>query len=319
MNKHNLFTSNSNKLKFFLLKLFIIFLFIIVFCISIMPQYSEHYTASLIDKVERLENIEEAKVVLLGNSNLAFGINSQLMEEELKMPVVNMGLHAGLGNSFHEEMARINVCEGDIYVLCHTDYGESRELVDPVLAWIVLENNWNLWQILRTEDILPMIKAYPQYLRKCLDLYINENGNLKAEGVYFRDSFNEYGDVAYEREENEYEFTEVIPASVSDDTVTEINELTKWLEERGAHLVIAAYPIGAGEKTVDASEFIALQEELESKMDCMVISNFIDYMYEYRFFYDTEWHLTSEGADMRTRQLVQDILNWKKGIDDSGK
>lgn len=289
-------------------------LLVITFCCYIMPQYSENYNASLIDKVEKLENTEGAKVVLLGNSNLAFGIDSQLMEEELNMPVINMGLHGGLGNPFHEEMARINVCEGDIYVLCHTNYGEPRNLVDPVLTWTVLENHWNLWQILRIEDILPMIKAYPQYLRKCLDLYINENGNIEGEGAYFRDSFNEYGDVIYERTENLYEFTKVIPASVSDDTIKEINELAQWLNKRGAYLVVAGYPIGKGENTADSSEFVALQKELESKLDCPVISDFTDYMYEYQYFYDTEWHLTKEGAVMRSQQLIRDILDWKNGV-----
>ena len=53
-----------------------------------------------IDKHQRLSSIQESKVVLVGGSNLPFGIKSPLIEEALGMPVVNMGLHAGLGMNF---------------------------------------------------------------------------------------------------------------------------------------------------------------------------------------------------------------------------
>lgn len=48
---------------------------------------------------------------------MAFGFQSEQIEEAFGLPVVNLGLHGGLGNAFHEEMAKINVCEGDIYYL----------------------------------------------------------------------------------------------------------------------------------------------------------------------------------------------------------
>lgn len=38
-----------------------------------------------------------------------------------------------------------------------------------------------------------------------------------------------------------------------------------------------------------------------------VISNMEDYMYNGRFFWDTNYHLSTEGAAMRTKQLIADI------------
>lgn len=314
-NKRNLYISSFRQMIILTFKLFSLLLLILLFCWYMMPQFLGKYTASLIDKVERLENMDGAKIVLLGNSNLAFGINSEMLEKELKMPVVNMGFDGAFGNAFHEEMARINVHRGDIYVLCHTNYNDSRELGDPVLAWITLENHRELWQILRTKDIWPMIKAYPEYLRKCRDLFLSDTGNQPVEGVYSRYSFNEYGDVAYKRFENAYEFEKVIPYDVGDATVEGINRLSCWLQERGAYLVVAGYPIGNGEYTAPKEEFVALQKELERKLVCPIISDFADYMFEYKYFYDTDLHLTSEGADIRTEQLIVDIKMWKDGLD----
>ncbi len=63
-----------------------------MFVLQVMPHYSYKYTSSLLNKMERLESIEEFKIGLIGNSNLAFGIDSAKIEEEFGMSVVNMGL-----------------------------------------------------------------------------------------------------------------------------------------------------------------------------------------------------------------------------------
>lgn len=182
MNRHNLSTSNFKEMWKFILKL-ILFLGITAgFLLHLSPQYLGNYQASLIDKVQRLESIHEAKIVLIGDSNLAFGIDSEKIEEAFGMPFVNMGLHGGLGNAFHEEMARLNIAEGDIYIICHCSYSDDGLLKNSELAWITLENHPSLWKILRKEDYLPMIKSYPVYLKKCIALWLTDSGNKMDEG-----------------------------------------------------------------------------------------------------------------------------------------
>lgn len=53
------------------------------------------------------------------------------------------------------------------------------------------------------------------------------------------------------------------------------------------------------------------QGELEEGLECDVISYWKDYTYPKEYFYDTEYHLTSEGADVRTRQLISDLKAWQ--------
>lgn len=77
MDKHSLFTFNFKRGIVFVAKLVVLFGMIIFFLIKLSPQYLMNYQASLIDKVERAENIDEPKIVLLGNSNLAFGMDSE--------------------------------------------------------------------------------------------------------------------------------------------------------------------------------------------------------------------------------------------------
>lgn len=313
MHKRNLFTFNFNKKFYLIFKIFILVSILLIFFYNISGQYQENYNASLIDKVKRLNSINEPKIVLLGNSNLAFGIDSRLIEEELEMSVVNMGLHGGLGNAFHEEMAKINVTKGDIYVLCHTSYNSPNKIENLELCWITLENNFELYQILRYEDIWPMIKAYPVYLKKCINLLttdIPESTNIDS--VYSRKAFNIYGDVSIERTKNKYDFSrELSVPSIDIETAERINKLAEWLNSKEATLVVAGYPIADGNMTPAKKEYEKFQLELENLLECDVISNFTDYMFDYKYFYDSEYHLTTDGVKLRTDQLIEDLKRWR--------
>lgn len=312
MNRHSLFISSFKGNAIFLGKALYLFGAVTLFCFKIvMPQYSGGYDASLIDKVERLKSIAGPKIVLIGNSNLSFGIDSERLEQAFDMPVVNMGLHGSLGNVFHEEMARLNVCEGDIYIICHTSFSDENLLGDKALVWNTIENHFELWPLLRSQDIWPMMEAYPVYLKKCLELFVSGRGNGLPGGCYSRDAFNEYGDVALERNTSEYTFESPVPAPAINDTVIDrINELSEWLSERGATLLVAGYPIGKGELTAPEEEFVKAKEELTKRLSCPVISDYRDYMFDYNLFYNTDLHLTTEGAALRTQQLIEDLQQW---------
>ena len=313
MNNHSLSTSNSKKNINFIIKLIVALMLLIGYVYHVLPQYEQGYNASLIDKVNRLESIDGPKIVLLGHTNLTFGINSELIEETMGIPVVNMGLHGDNGNAFHEEMAKYNVTSGDIYVLCHSDYNDNNLIGNTLIAWSTIENHFHLWKILRTEDVVKMAESFPVYLKKSLNLYSSGTGNQDSGGVYSRSALNEYGDVAVLREGNAYTFdTKVGVPGIGDISIERINELNKYLTERGATLVVAGYPIGNGRLTVDAAEFISFQEQLAEKLDCPVISNYVDYMFDYKYFADTNLHLNSEGAELRTTQLISDLKRWQE-------
>ena len=177
--------------------------------------------------MKRLKSIDGPKVVLIGNSNVAFGVDSALIEDALGMPVVNMGLSAEFGNDLLERIAMFNVCEGDIYIICHSNYAGNKLKRDDVLLWTLLENHYNLWGILTSRDILPLIREYPIYFRRCIDLWLSEGGNRPESGCYSRGAFNEYGDIAVGlTDECVYTFTEPVePPEIEDETIMRINEM----------------------------------------------------------------------------------------------
>ena len=275
-------------------------------CKLIGNQYEDNFQASIIDKINRLQSIDEPKIILVGNSNVAFGFRSEMLEDEFGMPVVNLGLHGGLGNRFLENMAKYNIGEGDIVILCHSDYDVDGDVPDIQLAWITLEYHTELWGLIKdSDDPMQFAIGFPKYMYKATMAKLKNEE--RPSGCYSRAGFNEYGDVVGNFENTTFPINPVTVPSISDETVERINELNTYCQGQGATLLIAGFPVYDYEETPDKSEYDTFEEELRSRVDCQVISHFSDYFIGQEYYYDTILHLTDEGDRIRTQILIDDL------------
>lgn len=307
------------------LGLILVTLIFVLACIDqlfIGNQYSNTYNASLVDKMHRLKNTESPKIVLIGNSNLAFGIDSQRMEEELGMPVVNMGFLGSLGNEFHERMILGNIGEDDMVVISHTTYSDDNSIGYAPAVWITLDCNRQLFTLLRPQDYITALPAYPNYLRNAIFLKISGKGNMDTKDSYSRNAFNEYGDDIVRVESSRmnsreyFENNEELLPEINDICVKRLNALNDYVEGCGATMMVAGFPIAVGEYTqFDKEDINTFQKELGYYLDCNVVSNFEDYMYSYDLFYDQMYHLNEEGVAIRTEQLIDDLKELKENDD----
>ncbi|MCQ2497566.1 MAG: hypothetical protein MJ133_01140 [Lachnospiraceae bacterium] len=308
-------------MKKFIKKIFIFISIFIGFFIQLFlfdwlvigDQYQGVYNASINDKIERLQSIEGPKIILAGDSNLVYGINSELIEQAFEKPVVNLGLNALLGNAFLENMIKFGVSEGDIVILSHWNFNDSDEIMDPHVALTTVEHNWEYWKLFRLKDYPGLIRDYPHYLIYSMFHWVTgESENQIKDGTSnSRAAFNKYGDIC-KRFDTSFSFSEGsgwVPET-SEECMKRINELNEYVKSKGATLLITAYPIGMGEFTPDASLFEEFEKELTAKVNCEVISHFTDYFFDYSLFYDAAVHLNAEGADIRTQRLIDDLKRW---------
>lgn len=282
-------------------------------------QYLTNYQSAMVDKIERLKSIQEPKIILVGNSNIAFGIDSRELENALGMPVVNLGLNVALNNAFHEQMALFNIHSGDIVVVCHTAYDDDDTMGSASLAWITLEKHWELWPVLRKKDLGDMLVCAPRYLKESSFLWIRRQGNQEIDSCYSRAAFNQYGDICYRPDsgldvyENMFRPDTTAVPGISRECVERLNRYIHVIREKGASVVVAGFPIPDGEYTPPAEEYDKFQAALAEQLDCDVISDCRDYFFPYEYFYNTSLHLSEEGARARTRQLILDLHNWMAG------
>lgn len=287
---------------------------ITVFCfVIVMPQYLLNYQASLIDKNERLCSLDEAKIVLVGNSNWAFGVDSQKLEEAMGMPVVNMGMHGGIGNPFNEQAAVQNIHEGDIVIISYSNFADGDIIKNPELAWITIENHPALWKYIRLKDWPSMIKAYPTYLKDCLDLWSQGIGNMDSGTEYSRLQFNEYGDNIYDRPAlviSDEELAEAHIPEIGDETIDRLNKLNQTLQEKGATLLVTPYPTPVTSYTPPVEEYVAFSDQIEERLDFPLIGRYEDYRMDKNLFYNTYLHLNNEGKQLRTQMLIDDLQEY---------
>lgn len=101
--------------------------------ISIKPDTENYFYASL-EKTRLLQETPSPRIILFGGSNIAFGIDSEMMAQELGIPVINDGLHAGLGIIPLNEI-RDYIRQGDIIILSlesHTFLYRSKALWEAI-------------------------------------------------------------------------------------------------------------------------------------------------------------------------------------------
>lgn len=288
----------------------IAFLFVLIFVI-ILPQYKYDMNASILDKIDRAESTHEPQLLLVGDSNLVFGIDSAEIEKELGIPVVNMGLHAGLGNEFLLKIAEFYAEPGDTVVVSLVRYNIGEETSNEELTWITLENRFKLYRFIAPKDNYRMFKAFPSYLRDAITLWLTGKGNIKEETGYSRSYFNEFGDSEFTRPDpiNYFEDSEGIP-ELTDEFVEYFNDLCRELNEKGIKVVVAGFPIYVCDTTPDKEEFAAFEQELREKLDCEVISDFTEYYMDKELFWDSKFHLNDRGVPVRTALLINDIRTW---------
>ena len=286
-----------------------IFILPVIILLTISPQYTHEYVASFIDKMHRLESIHEPKIVLVSNSNLAFGIQSELIEKALDMPVVNLGLHGGLGNAFHERMPLFNLHEGDIIIIAHLDYSDDDTISDPELALLTVENYFHYWKIFRPKDLPRVICTIPKYAYKCQFRFLRKaDREPAAPTCYARSAFNEYGDNIFPRDIEAGESKpELRHPSVNETCMKRINAFSDYCAEHGATVVIAGAPIICGLPDFSPDEYVQFQARLKKYAKCPVISDFSDYFFDKKYFYGAALHMTNEGAKLRTEQLIRDL------------
>ena len=290
---------------------------ILPICVSVFTPtvYENYYVGALDKKIERLESIEEEKIVVIGGSSVAFGIDSALMERELGMPVVNFGLYAAIGTLAMMELAKPSIKSGDIVIL-------SPELDVQTLS-MYFSTEWTLKSldgaysnVLKFDNDLKMrlLGGSWRHAQGKLALMSEEISNPK--GVYNANNFNEYGDIVWDRPENvmtEYYETEkaneirIEKDVVAADFIDYVNDYVRYCRLRGAEVYYSYAPMNELAVVSTPDEIFEFEAFLADSLECEIIGFVDTYIMEAGYFYDTNYHLNNAGVTYRTRRLIEDI------------
>ena len=293
------------------------FILLAVMSARIPAQYGNTFLAGLSPKYERLYSVDEPKIIVVGGSNVAFGLDSQRMEKQLGMPCVNFGLYADLGTKAMLDLSLDAVKDGDIVIICPETDAQTYSLhFDARNMWQAAESDFSMIARLPSDDIMKVLAAFPDYYRNKKQFF-STGTTPDPEGVYRADSFNEYGDIVYERKYNtmlsfadENKLVALSPELMTDEFAAYLNDYAGKAEKKGASVYFSFPPIniaGLADGTTEEDIYVFYTAVAE-KLDFEVISNINDYILDGEYFFDTNYHLNDTGVEYRTSLLSGDIM-----------
>lgn len=283
-----------------------------------IPAEKDGYIAAIQDKELLLLSSKSPRIIFVGGSNLAFGLDSELVEKEFGLPVINFGLHANLGLETSLNIIQKYAAQGDIIVVV-----PEYEYFDDALA--IYGGNDLLSDFLETDP------ANIQYIAeaKWIDLPLIALGiperkiNRKiaplltdwTRGVYIRSSFNSYGDVI-----GHIGKPPLDPNGIPADGVLQANRMLSTtsfelldmfhqeITDKGG-IVLFDFPSLRMRncKNTGSEKFASLLLALKTRTTIPLLSTPYDRCYPDNYFYDTKYHLIDVGREIRTQQVIKSL------------
>ncbi len=285
--------------------------------LGLPTQYDDTFLGEMKYKLERLKGTEGKRIVLVGGSSIPFAVKSQLLKESFPdYEIVDYGMYADMGTVVMLDWARVNVHEGDIYILMPEQSPQTLSCyMSGKDVWQAADGSSELIRLVDSSRYEKLAAAFMEYAGS--KLYYTIKGSPAAPGIYARSSFNSYGDIEYaDREYNimstGYNPNDTITFSndiITDEFIDELNDFAAYVTEKGG-LVYYHFPAMnrqalAADTTI--SKIDSYYSYIDSQLDFPIIGNPHSSIMESGWFYDTNFHLNSSGAIVFTKQLIEDL------------
>ena len=294
-------------------------IFVIGSVFILPPVYDETFVGALDEKFERLNSLEGDKIVVVGGSSVAFGLDSRALEEYTGMPVVNFGLYAALGTKMMLDLSLSGIDDGDIVIVAPEMNKETLSLYfNADTAWRAIESDFSMLKYIGKDNRPSMVGALWGYGVGKIKAHFNGGIDFN-DSIYSSDHFNEYGDFDnYPRMDNimpeHYDpNTEVAldPSAFTEEFfefADYLNEYVKKCNQRGAKVYFSFSPMNSlACDEVDDQTLAQLYSFLSDNLDCELISVPEDYILDPGYFFDTNFHMNDTGVVARTILLARDI------------
>jgi len=290
--------------------------------IYVQPIDQDKYLMTLLDKHRLMRTTAQPRMIFVGDSSLAFGLDSAMIKKATGYNVVNMGLHGGLGLLYIMDELTPYLRKDDIVVfaLDYTHYmgigtGDNTLIeVTIIMPWII--------KYYSRENYMPFIGHIPlTFQRRLKGLF-----SPTKEGVgHRRSGFNEYGDnighiglksdyfkgmdfiAKYVPQARELNMTRFLPERVNDVIVAYLNRFVSTWEPKGVKIYLAYSPLLENDRPKQEKMLKSLDKDIRERVHMKVIGSPLNYIYPQKYFFDNEFHMNGEGRELRSKQLVEDL------------
>lgn len=274
--------------------------------VFLLPIQKNDYLQAYKLKCELLEKTESPRIIFVGGSNLAFGLDSQRIKDSLQINVINYGLHAGIGLKFMIDDVTNYLRKDDIVVIApeyshfyNGWYGEA-----STLAPIQSIAGWKKLHLLNLKQILIVIEGLPRIVE-----FIRPKSY--GERSYVLSGFNEFGDEVKHWNLESISIPESAPISASFNEEFAsyfINKVSGWKNQIGCKVLMVP-PICI------RSSYDAQKESVDEVANYLKRSGYpflihpIHHALPDEYAYDTNYHMNYDGVQIFTSSMIGVLKN----------
>ena len=278
-------------------------------------RFQDTYVGALPLKYETLQRTEGKKIIIIGGSSAAFGIDEALLKAETGYEVVNLGLHAGFGPLFNTEIAKSGIQAGDIVLLGY-EYELSQDAFQKLGdVNLIMEGIDSHLAIYRS---IPL-RNFPEILGNLLHYAMDKlEGPSDTVGTYARDSFDAAGSMIlprktglsdYEDNKDHYGIITEEKLGLTEGNRDYLRNFKAFTEEKGASVYLIAPPLLKEACTPDAAALRQYALDLEKETGIPYLSDPAAYLFPGDWMFDTIYHCNDLGERERTRLLSAELKN----------
>lgn len=293
---------------------------------AVSPVYSGSYFDTFSDKYDRLLSIrDQRKLVLFSGSSGRYGYDSPAIQAAFPdYQVVNMGVYAYTGALPQLDLIRALMDAGDI-LLSAPEFDAAAEQFCAsnrldASFWAMMESNYDAAAELDLMEYTGVFDSFGQYQANRSGMAGRNYGESPSSydddgNRYAFPTYNQHGDLILPRPNGDRD--QRLRHNIADYTVDNIppayvdslNQVYQTFLERGIAVYFTYTPRNRSSLTEGSTPAArqALHQYLTQSLCVPVISELEDYLFSGVYFYLIDSHLSSEGAALRTRQVIADL------------
>lgn len=294
-------------------------------CAGKTPRYTDSFVTFGIKYERLLKTRGEKRLIFLAGSSILYGVDTKYMESlfEDDITVVNFGTNGNQNTVYYLDAIVPYLTENDTVVFTPEQFGDQAYHVNgnPEMPSATIQGTstcYNLFENIDITDYTNIFGAINEYCNqsfrmKELSWYdhsprldtLGDNASLtdKMNSPHFVTGLN-----------GTFRFNESV---IPEEFIPNLNRAINKVKKSGANIVFGYPPhninnIEEDSKTEDAYDYY--NKWISETIDCKLISDIRDYIYNAEVFDNTDYHVNTTGRKMHTENLVEDIKKANIGI-----
>jgi hypothetical protein len=300
------------------------------------PVVAEWWLYNLfIAKTDIAEKITEPKIIISSGSNSLFGIDSNYIQKELGMPIVNMASHAGIPLDQLIDITESVSKPGDIIVMplewryyfvnyrkfsnwivsqtltWNKKYYDSMSLVQKIHFISSVPPSTIMENVFAKYDKINYSKSPDRIMKKKSDVLARFYNGPREDGYTYL-NINSRGDMQNTcgshriKMDNKFAYGLLDKnQKLDDDNIKLLKKMVNYLKDKDIGIYFTGQAMAIN-STTSAKWFkqkiMDLEDHLKSELP--YIGNQLDFMFPEANFYNSPYHLDCHGSVERTKRLV---------------